>query len=122
MTQIVNISEFGVDDTQLDGGRHVVAVRGAVDLFSAPELKRRLLDAIDGGARHVVLDLSETGFLDSTGLGALLTAHRRLASRDGRLVIVPGDQGVMRVFEITGLDSIFTFAPTREAALAPLSG
>jgi len=108
---------FGVEQERVDGQRFLVVARGALDLFAAPALKRRLLEAVEGGAREIVLDLSETAFLDSTALGALLTAHRRLDGRGGRLTIVPGPATVMRVFRLTGLDSILAIAPTRELAL-----
>ena len=109
---------FSVEEQRLAPERALVCVRGAVDLFGAPTLKRVLLTAIDNGARELVLDLSDTAFVDSTGLGALLTAHRRLSGRDGRLVIVGAQANVLRVLEVTGLDSIFHFAPSREEAFA----
>lgn len=108
-------SDFTLQRTRLDDGRVVFDIRGAVDLFAAHELKRRLLEAVDGGAREIILDLTNTDFLDSTGLGALLTAHKRLTARGGQLVIVPGHPNVGRVFEITGLDSIFRFTSRAEA-------
>jgi anti-sigma B factor antagonist len=114
--------DFRLDQERLDRERLIVTVQGAVDLFAAPELKRHLLEAINMGARKIVLDLSGTAFLDSTGLGAVLTAHKRLNGRDGRLIIVNGPPGVARVFEITGLDSIFAFAADREHALSELTG
>lgn len=111
-------SDFSIDQQAVGQGRVVVRVRGSVDLFAAPELKRRLIDAVNRGAQEIILDLSATEFLDSTGLGALLTAYKRLNGRGGRLVVVPGSPSIARVFEITGLDSIFEFADSREAAIA----
>ena len=110
-------STFSLNQQPVGEGRIVVAVHGAVDLFAAPELKRRLIDVVNRGAREIILDLSATDFLDSTGLGALLTAYKRLSGRGGRLVVVPGSTSISRVFEITGLDSIFEFADSREAAI-----
>jgi anti-anti-sigma factor len=115
-------SEFSLDQLRLDDGRVVVAVHGAVDLFAAPELKRRLIAAVDRGTSEIILDLSATEFLDSTGLGALLAAYKRLSMRGGRLVVVLGETNVVRVFEITGLDSILTFAESRDAAIAGVVG
>jgi anti-sigma B factor antagonist len=109
---------FSLSRQRLPDGRALISVRGSVDLFAAPELKRRLLEAVDGGAEEVIVDLSETDFLDSTGLGALLGAYKRLSRRGGRLVVVPGTASVMRVFEITGLDAILSFAGSRDEALA----
>ena len=110
--------DFSLHQRPLGSGRVVVAVHGVVDLFAAPELKRRLIEVVNQGAVEIILDLSATEFLDSTGLGALLTAYKRLSGRGGRLVVVPGSPNISRVFEITGLDSIFEFADSREAAIA----
>jgi anti-sigma B factor antagonist len=110
--------DFSVEVDRAGRERVVVRVHGAVDLFAAPELKRELLETIERGVLEIILDLSGTAFLDSTGLGALLTAHKRLAARDGQLTIVNGVSGVERVFQITGLDSIFSFAPSVDDALA----
>ena len=113
-------AEFALSEESLGEGRHVVAVQGEIDLFTAPELKKTLADAIENGATHVVVDLSETSFLDSTALGVLIGAVKRLRSRDGQLVIVNTDQNIAKTFEITGLDQIFTILATRDDAIAAL--
>jgi anti-sigma B factor antagonist len=112
--------EFSLTEDALDGDRHVVAVRGEIDLFTAPELKQRLTEAIEGGKSRIVVDLSDTTFLDSTALGVLIGAVKRLRSRDGALVIVNVDQNIAKTFEITGLDQIFTILGERDAAIAAL--
>jgi anti-sigma B factor antagonist len=112
--------EFSLTEDALDAERHVVAVRGEIDLFTAPELKQKLTDAIEGGKIRIVVDLTETTFLDSTALGVLIGAVKRLRSRDGALVIVNVDQNIAKTFEITGLDQIFTIVPARDAAIAAL--
>jgi anti-sigma B factor antagonist len=113
-------AEFALTEEPLGEQRHVVAVRGEIDLFTAPELKKTLADAIENGATRVVVDLSETTFLDSTALGVLIGAVKRLRQRDGQLVIVNTDPNIQKTFEITGLDQIFTIADTRDAAIAAL--
>ena len=112
--------EFALNEDALDDDRHVVAVRGEIDLFTAPELKQKLTDAIEGGKSRIVVDLSETTFLDSTALGVLIGAVKRLRSREGALVIVNTDQNIAKTFEITGLDQIFTILGTRDDAIAAL--
>jgi anti-sigma B factor antagonist len=112
--------EFALTEDALDADRHVVAVRGEIDLFTAPELKQKLTDAIEGGKSRIVVDLSDTTFLDSTALGVLIGAVKRLRSRDGALVIVNVDQNIAKTFEITGLDQIFTILSTRDDAIAAL--
>ena len=114
--------EFGLSEETLDGDRHVVAVRGEIDLFTAPDVKSALTAAIDAGHTRLVVDLGETTFLDSTALGVLIGALKRVRSRDGALALVNTDPNIAKTFEITGLDQIFTILETREEALASLDG
>src|ERR687885_1868628 len=107
--------EFALTEDALDADRHVVAVRGEIDLFTAPELKQKLTDAIEAGKTRLVVDLTETSFLDSTALGVLIGAVKRLRSRDGVLTIVNTDPNIAKTFEITGLDQIFTIRPALDA-------
>ena len=93
----------------------VVSLAGEHDLYTAPQVQEALRSAIAAGARTTVVDLTETTFLDSTMLHVLLTARNEL--RDGgRLLLVTDDATVKRVFEITGIDRLFDFYPSRRAA------
>lgn len=109
--------EFAITEHPIDDERHVLAVRGEIDLFTAPELKQVLAEAIEGGRIRIIVDLTDTTFLDSTALGVLIGAVKRLRSRDGALAIVNVDDNIAKTFEITGLDQIFTIVPTREEAI-----
>jgi anti-sigma B factor antagonist len=108
--------EFAIIEHPIDGERHVLAVRGEIDLFTAPELKQVLAESIESGRIRIIVDLTDTTFLDSTALGVLIGAVKRLRSRDGALAIVNVDENIAKTFEITGLDQIFTIVPTREEA------
>jgi anti-sigma B factor antagonist len=112
--------EFSLSQESLDAERHVVAVRGEIDLFTAPELKSALSEAIESGHTRIVVDLTDTTFLDSTALGVLIGAVKRLRSRDGRLTIVNVDDNIAKTFEITGLDQIFPISSTRDEAVKAL--
>jgi anti-sigma B factor antagonist len=112
--------EFSLSQESLDAERHVVAVRGEIDLFTAPELKSALSEAIESGHTRIVVDLTDTTFLDSTALGVLIGAVKRLRSRDGRLTIVNVDENIAKTFEITGLDQIFPISGTRDEAVKAL--
>lgn len=112
--------EFSLSQESLDEERHVVAVRGEIDLFTAPELKSALSEAIESGHTRIVVDLTDTTFLDSTALGVLIGAVKRLRSRDGRLTIVNVDDNIAKTFEITGLDQIFPISATRDDAVKAL--
>ena len=109
---------FGIEDRQVDDDTHVVTVSGEIDLFTAPEFKQRMSALIDAGRSRIVVDLTETTFIDSSSLGVLIGAHRRLKLRGGSLVVVCNDEAIAKTFKITGLDGVFTLAPTIEAALA----
>jgi anti-sigma B factor antagonist len=112
-------TEFSAWDEQVDDTTQVVAVRGEIDIFTAPEFKERITSAIDAGRERVVVDLSGTTFIDSSSLGVLISAHRRLSGRDARLVIACDVPAVLNTFKITGLDNVLELVPDRDAALAP---
>ena len=114
--------DFAITEHPIDGERHVLAVRGEIDLFTAPELKQVLAESIEAGRIRIIVDLTETTFLDSTALGVLIGAVKRLRSRDGALAIVNIDENIAKTFEITGLDQIFTIRPTRGEAVEALDG
>jgi anti-sigma B factor antagonist len=110
--------EFSIDDRRLDDDTHVIAVAGEVDLFTAPEFKERVMAPIAADVERVVVDLSDASFIDSSSLGVLIGAHRRLRARGGRLMVACDDSAILKTFRVTGLDSVFTIAPTVEEALA----
>jgi anti-sigma B factor antagonist len=92
-------------DTQ-EGGV-VIAVRGEVDMATAPELRTALDDAVDGGASRVVLDCRALEFLDSSGIGVLVAARKRLGDT-GELVIDSPPAHVRKVLDITGVTAHLT--------------
>jgi anti-sigma B factor antagonist len=110
--------EFEIVDRKVDDDTHVVAVTGEIDLFTAPEFKQRMSAPIDEGRSNLIVDLSRTTFIDSSSLGVLIGAHRRLKLRGGTLIVVCDDEAIAKTFKITGLDGVFTLAPSVEAALA----
>lgn len=110
--------EFSAWDEPVDDDRHVVAIRGEIDIFTAPEFKELINGAIDAGRRLVVVDLSGATFIDSSSLGVLISAHKRLRPNGGRLVISTDVRAVLNTFSVTGLDAVLDVVPSREAALA----
>ena len=108
---------FGIEDRTIDDSTHVVAVTGEIDLFTAPEFKQRVSAPIDAGATHVIVDLTATTFIDSSSLGVLIGAHRRLLRLQGRLVVVCNNDAIVKTFRITGLDGVFTIVGTLDEAL-----
>ncbi len=110
-------AEFALSEEPLGEGRHIVAVRGEIDLFTAPEFKQRVMAPVGAGVEHVIVDLTRTTFVDSSSLGVLIGAHRRLKSRGGRLVVACETDAIVKTFRITGLDGVVTLVPSVDAAL-----
>lgn len=108
---------FGAEVIDAGPGVAVVAVRGEADLHTAHELRSAIAEAIDGGATMLVVDLSETTFIDSMTLGVLLGAVKRLRPAGGRVSVVCTDANIRRIFEITLLDRVFALHERRETAL-----
>jgi anti-sigma B factor antagonist len=112
---------FDIKTEELGDGAYVISLAGEVDLYTAPEFKQQLLEVIQQGARNVVVDFSDTTFIDSTTLGVLVGGVKRLRTNDGQLSLVCSDRNITKIFEITGLDRVFTIYPTRSEALEQLS-
>jgi anti-sigma B factor antagonist len=108
---------FGIEDRQIDDDTHVVAVTGEIDLFTAPEFKQRVSAPIDAGRTQLVVDLTATTFIDSSSLGVLIGAHRRLRRLNGSLAIVCNSDPILKTFRITGLDGVFTIVSSLDEAL-----
>lgn len=96
----------------------VVRVDGELDLATGPELRRRLIELVDDGVRHVVLDLSTVPFLDSSALGVFVTGLKRLRIAGGTMRLAACRPPVRAVLKITSLDRVFFLYPSVEAALA----
>ena len=110
-------TSFEIGKRELDARTSIVSVAGELDLVSAPQLKWMLVDAFEEGASQVVLDLSQTTFMDSTALGVLVGVERNLEDGE-RFAIVCAQAVVLRIFEISGMDGAFSIFATLEDALA----
>ena len=113
--------EFGLVDEPISDDVHVVSPSGEVDMLTAPQLGRRLLALAEEGKTRLVVDLSLVTFMDSTGIGVLLDALRRLSARRGRLALVCPSERILRPFEITGLVGYLKIFDTREEALGAVA-
>jgi anti-sigma B factor antagonist len=112
---------FRLETLEVDSEEYVVALGGEVDLYTAPQLRQELARIIEAGAKKIVVDLSETTFIDSTMLSVLLAAGKQLQPSGGQLAIVVDDRSIRKIFEITLLDRVFSMFETRSAALEQLT-
>ncbi len=106
---------FCVDNAR-EGVVSIISVAGELDVATAPALQTALEGAWADGARHVLVDLTNTGFLESTGLRTLLIASQK-ASGAASLSIVCPNAGLRRVFELTGVDELLVMHDDRATAL-----
>ena len=102
--------------TTNDDGMAVVGLSGELDLGTSPDLHAELIRLIETAPQKIILDMRELAYIDSSGVGTLVDAHRRLKKKGGRVVLVGLQQRVRSVFEITRLDSFFTITSDLEEA------
>jgi anti-sigma B factor antagonist len=106
-----------IDVTQADGVT-VVAPRGDLDMATVDEVRRTLASLIDRGQSRLLVDLGGVGYIDSSGMGALVAAMKqaRAAGGDVRLCALQDD--VRSIFELTRLSRAMSIHPTRQEAIA----
>lgn len=119
----MNLTPFKVEVQSVEDGVHAVSVTGELDQATADKLRASLREAIEAGTSAVMIDMSDCGFIDSTGLGVIVEAWKELRSRNGdsaALSICCPEPEVRRILEVTGLDQAIAIRDTREDAIAVL--
>jgi anti-sigma B factor antagonist len=86
----------------------VARLSGDLDIVTSDDVKRELVGLVDAGHTALALDLSDVGFVDSSGLGVLVAVHRHAEARGGRFVVRSTPPQVRRLFEITRLGDLLT--------------
>lgn len=100
-------------------GNHLIVVlkEARLDAAVADEFKTRMLEFIEAGQCQLVLDLSEIDFIDSSGLGAVVSVLKGVGAH-GSLRLCGLQDGVMSIFKLTRMNKVFSIHPTAEAAVA----
>lgn len=111
---------FDIKTERISDDAYVISLAGEVDLYTAPEFKQQLLEIIGQGGKQVIVDFTNTTFIDSTTLGVLVGGVKRLRTNEGQLSLVCSDRNITKIFEITGLDRVFAIHATRGEAIAAL--
>ena len=105
-----------------EGAVHVIAMRGELDLATAPRLCVRIDAARRAGSRRILLDLTTADFCDSAGLRALIGSERELAAHGRRMAIAAlADGAVGRMFALAGASELLEIHPDGDTALAALA-
>ena len=92
-----------------DGERVVVDIEGQLIAGNRQQLKDAIVPEIDRGARQFVIDFADTGYIDSAGLGALVSISKKIRESDGTLRLTNLNEDLRTLFELTKLDTLFTF-------------
>ena len=96
----------------------VLRIGGEVDVYTAPQLRERVIQLLADGERYIIADLREVDFLDSTGLGALVGSLKRLREQDGSLKLVTAAGRILTILRLTGLVRVFTLHSSFPEAIA----
>ena len=115
---------FEVEKEEVADGIRAFAVRGELDMNTAPELEKGLEQALEEPGCSIMLDLSECEFIDSTGIALIVRAWQRLDGNGsgGKLVLCSDNHQVRRLLKITGVESSISMHERRDEALAELRG
>ena len=93
--------------TRTEGDFTVVEVGGEIDVYTAPKLREQLVELVNAGNYHLIVDMERVDFLDSTGLGVLVGGLKRVRAHDGSLRLVCTQERILKIFRITGLTKVF---------------
>lgn len=106
---------------EIEDGVRVLRVSGDVDFDVAPELKQRIVGRVEAGDRQLIIDLSGVGFIDSTAIGVLVAALKRLRDAGGSLMVVCDNEDVRSIFTTVGLESVIPLHRSDKDAFAALA-
>jgi anti-sigma B factor antagonist len=109
------VQPLAVERTSRDGVE-LLRVEGELDIATAARLISVLNSSVAEAIKSVVVDLTEVGFMDSTGLALLINAHRRLSLRRKGFAVVCPPGPLRRVFEITDMIDTLRVCPDPESA------
>jgi anti-sigma B factor antagonist len=115
-------TSFSRREAALDDRRVVMELGGELDMFVSPALAARFHELAEDGTRDVVVDLTDTHFIDTTILETFVTAQRELQDRKHALAVVADRPYTRRTLEVTGLNDLLRVSASRDEALARLDG
>jgi len=109
---------FQLEAIAVGGDCAVLRITGEVDIYTAPQVRERVIQLLADGVLHIITDLRDAQFMDSTGLGALVGSLKRLRLAGGSLRLVIGPGRIYNLFRITGLVNVFTLHESMAEAIA----
>jgi anti-sigma B factor antagonist len=104
--------------TKKQDGVVIMEIEGQLIVGNRQELKQKLLDELEKGGRKFLIDFAKTGYIDSSGLGVLVSLSKKIREQGGDLRLANLNDDLKTLFELTKLDTLFKIADTRDKALA----
>ena len=108
---------MGFSQTKDRSGVAVLQVEGQLIVGNRQELKQKVLEELEGGGRKFLIDFSGTGYIDSSGLGVLVSLSKKIREQGGELRLANLNEDLRTLFELTKLDTLFHIASDRQEAL-----
>jgi anti-sigma B factor antagonist len=112
--------DIKVNSRPISDGAHAVEVQGEIDVYTSPRVKETINELIDQGRYNLVINLEGVRYIDSTGLGVLIGALKKVREHDGRILLICTNPQIKKIFNITGLVKIFEIFKTEEEAVKVL--
>lgn len=109
---------LSISSRLVDKLTHIIDLEGEVDIYTSPLLREALLDAIETGAKQIVLNLRRIDYFDSTGLGILVGGVKRLREMGGMLRLCEPQPRVTKLLRATDLDTVIDIYGSEQEALA----
>ena len=105
-------------DVLKEGDITILDVEGQLIVGNRQELKQHVLDELEGGERKFLIDFDRTGYIDSSGLGVLVSLSKKIREEGGELRLANLNEDLRTLFELTKLDTLFQIADSRDEALS----
>ncbi len=94
-----------------------IELTGDIDYVSYSELKKLFAKIISKGTRKLIIDLTHASHIDSSGLGAITSAHIKISSLKGQIFLVSANKEINKIFDIAGLSKVIRIYPDTESSL-----
>lgn len=101
-----------------DRGVFIISVEGQLIVANRQELKQKALEALESGESKFVIDFTETGYIDSSGLGVLVSVSKKIREAGGELRLSGLNEDLRMLFELTKLDTLFKISESKEEAVS----
>ena len=111
-----NVSDL-ISSTRRDGDAAVVVIRGEIDLHNSPDLRNHMLQYLDGSIKHLILNLTQVPYMDSSAIAVFVEALQKLRKIGGKVYLTNLQPRVKGLLEIAKLDSIFVVCADEQAAM-----